>query len=328
MTLTQTRIADFTEVPVIDIGALVENDEKSINDVAVAISSACEKVGFLYIKNHGIDERLRQRMFQIAEEFFAQPEETMLEISVTKSNAYRGYVPMLTKGNDTEIKGNLQEAFQIAMDLPADDPDVKAGKPLHGQNQWPKNLPHVKKEMTEYYNNLGQLAKNLLRGFAIGLDIPPDHFHQYYQKPLNMLRLLHYPEQEAPDDIKKIGTRPHCDAGGVTILMQDNTGGLEVQNKSGDWVVVPPIDNTFVVNIGNIMMYWTNGRYTSTPHRVINRYGKSRISVPFFANPDYDATIQPLDTCVPPGEKAQFEPINAGEHLLGTYRRIWPGPEL
>ena len=240
-----------------------------------------------------------------------------------------------TKGKDPKIKENLQEAFQIHPELPADDPRVLAGKKLHGTNPWPSAMPDLKPRMMRYYVQMWDLAQELLRLFAIGLDLPEDIFMKFFHEPMLMLRLLHYPPQNPQEITDHIGTRAHTDSGAFTILAQDDTGGLEVCNVDGEWIGVPPIEGSFVINIGEMMKVWTDGTFAATPHRVINRYGRERYSVPFFVTSDYDAIIEPMMRNPEQNNKApEFAtslPLDrssvCGEILSHLYWRIYPAYE-
>ncbi len=200
---------------------------------------------------------------------------------------------------------------------------MRAGKPLHGVNPWP-GLPGFREPLLAYYELMRGFSMDVARVFARGLGVAPDHFTRHYANPLMQLRLLRYLPQPPEAAMLSGATSAHCDAGGFTLLQQDATGGLEIQTRTGEWVVVPPVENAFVVNIGDSMKMWTNNRFASTRHRVVNRYGSERFSVGFFANPDYDAVITPVPTCVDADHPPVFERLEFGEAMLYLYSRIWP----
>jgi isopenicillin N synthase-like dioxygenase len=164
------------------------------------------------------------------------------------------------------------------------------------------------------------LATPLMQGIALALGQRRDFFDDLHRDPMSVLKLNHYPPQEIMDETEIIGVGGHCDGGSFTILWQDSLGGLEVRNKSGDWVGVPPIDGTFVINIANLLQRWTNGRFSSTEHRVINRYGKDRYSIAFFVYPAHGAVIRP----VVDHSRGEFEPVVCGEDMLTYFRRVYP----
>jgi isopenicillin N synthase-like dioxygenase len=173
-----------------------------------------------------------------------------------------------------------------------------------------------------------QLAAQLLRLFAIGLGVPEDTFIRHFREPIGLLRLLHYPTQQ-PNDTA-IGSQPHTDGSAVTILAQDDAGGLEALNDLGEWSKVPPIAGTFVINLGETMKLWSDGRFAATPHRVINTSGRDRTSVPFFSNPDFHTVIQPVITAAKRARDVELvghlDPSRktmTGEIVLNSWHKLW-----
>jgi isopenicillin N synthase-like dioxygenase len=331
MALPSARPLSLAEVPVIDLGPMRSRLASERRRIAREIAAACRESGFFYIANHGIPTALVDEMFDAARRFFALPIDEKMEVSLLRSANYRGYLPMKMMGADPSIKGNLHEGFQIHLELGPDHPQVAAGKPLHGANQWPRAMPSLREKMLRYHARLHEFALELLEMFALGLDLPERIFHRFFTLPMMQYRFLHYPPQGPTDPGDHLGTRPHTDAGAFTILAQDAIGGLEILLRNGEWIRVPPIADTFVVNIGEMMKVWTDGIFASTPHRVVNRYGEERYSMPFFATPDFDAVITPIianparasapefATSVDPGKG-----MTCGEILLRVYTRIWP----
>ncbi len=173
--------------------------------------------------------------------------------------------------------------------------------------------------MLSYFEQMEVLRGTLQRGFALALGLDQYFFDPFFTHSTSRLKLNHYPPQFNPERENNIGVIPHSDSGGFTILWQDHHGGLEVQSKSGEWVEAPPINDTFVVNIGNIMQVWSNGLFSSTPHRVINRGGNDRYSIPLFVNPNQEAMIEPLV-----GENKNHEKFSYGEYQVDLWRRTFP----
>jgi isopenicillin N synthase-like dioxygenase len=317
-----SRRADFSEIPVIDIGELGRANATEA-EIVKAIRDASEHVGFFYIKNHGIPATETTGIFNACARFFALPQAERDAILLTNSPNYRGYLPIGVLGANTNRPRDLLESLNVGMELSPDDPDVKRGKPLHGGNQWPASLPGLREQVLRYFGLMDALMRRLLTGFALAAEMPRAGFDAWFEKPLTQMRLLHYPAQQVVQD-NMIGARAHRDFGFFTILLQDNTGGLEVANQSGEWVVAPPIESMFVVNVAEMLKRVTNGRFTSAQHRVINRYGRERYSVPFFANPSYDAVLSPLPQFVDAQHPAQFGPYSVGEEMHNFYRGLWP----
>jgi isopenicillin N synthase-like dioxygenase len=311
--------ADFSAIPVINIAALQSGRPAEIDKVAAEIAIACETAGFFYVVDHGIAAETVEAVFDAARWFFAQPQSARDALDVATSPNFRGYVPMGIKGPN--VPRRMLEAFQMMLELGPDDPDIRAGNVMHGPNRWPPEAPLFRAAMEAYYGAVTALSHRLLGAFARGLDLPGDYFRPFFRKPLTQLRLLHYPPQ--PPDSDAEGVEAHTDTGAFTILLQDQVGGLDVRNRAGEWIRATPIPGSFVINIADMMQLWTNGRFVSTPHRVANRTGLDRISVPFFANPDYDATIAPLARNDAAGEKL-YEPLACGPYVEKAYRAAWP----
>jgi len=292
--LPTVKPLDFSEVPVIDLGPLASGSDEARRAVARDIAEACARVGFFYIKNHGIAEEDIAAIFRTAEDFHNLPLDAKMEVSVTKNNHFQGYLHGKTKGNDRNISENLQEAFQIRRPLAPNDPDLMAGTPLHGMIPWPSAMPDLQPRMMAYYDKVDALGRERVTLFEMSLDLPRKIFSRFFQKDMNSLRLLHYPPQAPDGPGDHLGARAHTDTNAFTILAQDANGGLEIRNKLGEWVAVPPIPGTFVVNVGEILKVWTDGVFSSTVHRVINRSGRERYSIPFFLYPTFDEVIYPI----------------------------------
>jgi len=317
-----SRRADFSEIPIIDIAALGSTDAAEL-EVVKAIRDASIHVGFFYITSHGIAPAETRGMLAACERFFSLPQVQRDALYLINSLNYRGYLPIGVLGQNTERPRDLLESFNVGMELGPDDADVRSGKPLHGGNQWPDGLPGFRDAIIRYYSLMDALMRRLLQGFAMAAELPRDGFDHLFRKPLTQMRLLHYPAQDVPQG-NMIGARAHRDFGFFTILLQDDVGGLEVSNQSGEWVVAPPMDGAFVVNVAEMLKLVTNGQFSSALHRVINRYGRERYSVPFFANPSYDAVLAPLPQFVDHAHPAQFGPYPVGEQMLSFYRNLWP----
>jgi isopenicillin N synthase-like dioxygenase len=317
-----SRRADFSEIPIIDIEPLGREGAAEAKVIS-AIRDASEHVGFFYIRNHGVPQQELQTIFKTCERFFALPQGERDRIYLVNSPNYRGYLPIGVLGKNVDRPRDLLESFNIGMELGPDDVDVRQGKPLHGANQWPANLPGFREDILRYYGLMEKLMYRLLQGFALAAELPRDGFDHLFLKPLTQMRLLHYPAQEVIRD-NMIGARAHRDFGYFTILLQDQVGGLEVSNQSDQWVVAPPIEDMFVVNVAEMLKLVTNGRFLSALHRVINRYGRERYSVPFFANPSYGAVLEPLSQFIDDEHPAQSGPYHVGESMYNFYRNLWP----
>ena len=284
----------FTDVPIVDLSTAWSEDKQARAKLAQEIAEVCGRIGFMYIKNHRVAQSDVAAIFAAAKDFHDLPKEEKMKSSITLNNHAQGYLHGMTKGNEKTISANLQEAFQIRRPLAEDDPDLLAGKPLHGRIPWPAAMPDLKQRMMAYYEKMDALGYALLALFEQSIGLPEGELKKYFKKDMNSLRLLHYPPQKPDEDGVHLGARAHTDTNAFTILAQDSNGGLEVRNREGEWIAVPPVEGTFVVNVGEVLKVWTDGVFSSTLHRVINRSGNRRFSIPFFMYPSYDALIQPL----------------------------------
>lgn len=305
-------------LPIVDLSEFRAGHGKV--EAAAAAARACEEIGFFYLTGHGVAETLMAGGLAETKRFFDLPEAEKLALHISKSPLHRGYFPVFEEATDPSlIKGDLKEGFDLARDLPPDDPEVLAGLPLHGPNVWPENLPGFRETLERYFAEMRRLAEELMGCFALGLGLEEDFFADKIDRPLAQLRLLHYPPQDATPLAEAVGCGTHTDYGCLTILNQDDNGGLIVRDRKGEWIEVPPLAGAFVVNIGDQLARWTNGRFAATPHRVINRSGRERYSMPFFFDPNFDALVECLPSCLEEGEAPKFDPVLAGEYLIGRY---------
>jgi isopenicillin N synthase-like dioxygenase len=316
-----TQSLDFDRIPVIDMAAFLDGSDRQ--GVADRIGQACRNVGFLYLTNHGIPAALVDAAMAQSRRFFALPDARKMAIHIARSPAHRGYFPFFGENNDPKNARDLKEGFDLARDLPADDPRVLAGKALHGPNVWPADLPGFRETIEQYYAALMALAGQLMQAFALSLHLPQSYFEPMLDEAMGALRLLHYPPQPATDDASIVGTGSHTDYGCLTILAQDAVGGLQVQNAARQWVAAPPVPGAFVVNIGDQMARWTNDVFAATHHRVINTSGRERYSMPFFFEPNFDAVISCLETCRAPGHPAKYDDVVAGEYLVSRFNETF-----
>ncbi|RKP47039.1 isopenicillin N synthase family dioxygenase [Pararobbsia silviterrae] len=313
-----------TGLPLIDIGPLFEDDAAARASVVQTLKAACEQRGFFYVTNHGVPAALIERVFGATEAFFDQPIEAKLAVEKSLSRCNRGYEPLRAQTLEKGTPADLKESFYLGADIASDDPRVLAGRFNTGPNQWPADLPGFEETMTAYYEAAYALACRLVVALAESLDLPSDYFDGYLDDASATLRLLHYPPQPPNPAPGEKGCGEHTDFGGITLLLQDDSGGLQVRDAAaGRWIDAPPVPGTYVVNIGDLFGRWTNGRYHSTLHRVINVSGHERHSVPFFftGNPLHEVACLP--TCLAPGEAPQFPPVTVEEHLIACYKRTY-----
>lgn len=294
------------QIPIVSLAPITAGHADADQTVARDLKAALGTWGAFELIDHGLPTPVISGAFAAAEMFFRLPLETRLQTRVDKNN--RGYTPM----HQTVYPGNrpdLKESFNVGTNLTADDPDVRAGKPLHGVNRWP-DLPGFRSAVESYFERVMALGDRLLGPLALCLDLSPSQLRARYRKPIAFMRLFHYPPNSNTAE-NEFGAAEHKDYGFLTILAQDATGGLELRSPEGDLVVVPPRPTSFIVNAGDMLSEITAGAIRSAPHRVINRAGIGRYSIPFFYDPDFDARFDSLP---------QF---SAGEFLLAKFNKFY-----
>jgi isopenicillin N synthase-like dioxygenase len=314
------------QVPVIDFGPFGTGIDEGSRQVAQKIAAACAGTGFFYLTRHGVPEAKIAATFEAARHFFARPEQARLDPSLLVTpQETRGYMPLGARHYPGTGAPDLMEAFKLQAELSPDDPDLVAGNRGQQRNKWPTGDAAFRTTLLDYFGEMTRLSHRLLAAFAVALDLAPDHFLPFFRKPQTQLSLLHYPPQAPAAAADAYGIRPHADATAFTILCQDAIGGLQVAARDGGWIAVPPIAGTYVINIGDMMARWTNDRFASTKHRVFNRTGQERYSLPFFGIPDFDAIVACLPTCEGPGNPAKYPPIHVGEFIRRKNASDWAG---
>ena len=305
-------------LPLIDIAPLYGTDNAAWRDVATQIDAACRDWGFFYITGHGIPPERIDALLAAAKAFFALPEAEKLKIDITRTAHHRGYGAIATEQLDPTQPSDLKETFDMGFHMAADHPEVLAGKPLRGPNRHPE-LPGWAALMEQHYADMQALAQTLLRAIALALGIERDFFDARFAEPISVFRMIHYPPRHTARSADQPGAGAHTDYGCVTLLYQDDAGGLQVRNVNGEWIDAPPIAGSFVVNIGDMMARWSNDRYTSTPHRVISPLGVHRYSMPFFAEPHPDTEISCLPNCSSADNPPKYPPVTSAEYLLSRF---------
>jgi isopenicillin N synthase-like dioxygenase len=300
----------FDKIPVIDISEI--HTEVGFEKISRKLIETAKSVGFFYITGHGIPSQLITQAFAASERFFelSVADKSSVAVSVNQ----RGWMGQ----GMTQLEGakthDAKEVFFWGWDVDADDPDVLVGVPMVFPNQWPDDVaPFLRRDLLPYYNAVIELSRTVLSALAYGLGKPKDFFAAAYEKPLGRGQLVYYPPMGSNDlEAQRFGAAPHTDFGVLTVLLQDMQGGLQVLNTSGDWIEAPPIKDSFVCNIGDLLERWTNGELVSTKHRVINRNKTARYSIPVFCDPASQTIIDPND--FETGNKS-YEKITAGDHI-------------
>lgn len=300
-----------TSIPVIDLGSSLAGRAAAAEEV----HKAARETGFFYVTNHGIEQRLIDGAFAQARQFFALPVEEKLALSQIPGTA-RGYERLEGQMLDTGSPGDLKEGYTFAADLSADHPYRNANIPEVAPNRWPAPLPGFRENLLDYYLPMLELGRHLMHLLAVSLDLPETFFDEAYRFANPALRIHRYPPHPANAAFNQLGAGAHTDWGVITLLAQDDNGGLEVQNADGEWLRALPIPGTFVVNLGDMIARWTNDLYHSTMHRVLNDIsGADRYSMALFYNACYDTRVECLPTCLVDGVAPLYLPCTAGEHI-------------
>ena len=317
-------------LPIIDISELVKNGP-SAQKAADAIGEACRDFGFFYIINHGVNATLENKLESLSRRFFELDPQTKMQIAMEKGGkAWRGYFPV--GGELTSGEPDLKEGIYFGEELISTHPAVKAGIPLHGSNLFPSGIPDFRRTVLDYMDAMTELSHAVMRGVSLSLGLDANYFYDHFTKdPLILFRIFNYPHSTKATGW---GVGEHTDYGVLTILKQDDSGGLEVKSKS-DWIKAPPIPRSFICNIGDMLDRMTGGHYVSTPHRVKNTSGKARLSLPFFFDPNFYAKIQaiPIKNTHKSKNagKERWDNVNIHEfdgtysdYLLGKVSKVFP----
>jgi len=316
---------ELEEIPVLDLKLYLEGAPGERERLAQELRYAQENIGFYYIKNHGIPQDLVDRMFAQTARFHAQPLEEKLKIRVNEDQA--GYIPMegsrVTSYNPAHAnKPDLTEALWIRRERPADDPELLAGLRFC-RNQWPPNVPGFRETAIEYQQAMGKLGRRMLQLYACALGLEPEYFDHLFDHPDTPCRLGHYPPRlgGGPNDF---GVSPHTDGGFLTLLPQAEVAGLQVLTQSKKWIPAPVRPGEMLVNGGECLVRFTNGRFLATPHRVASNLQADRYSIPLFFNPNFDAMLAPVSTCVGADRPPLFERQTYYESTLAYLAANYP----
>jgi isopenicillin N synthase-like dioxygenase len=301
-------------IPIIDISDLISGKRQNISIATGAIGRACRQIGFFYVTGHGVPQSLMEQTMLASKAFFAAPLAVKEAVRFSASTGNRGYIPMRGEALDPSKPADLKEAFNIGLDLAPGDPEIIAKARFRTLNLWPE-IGGFRETSLAYFNAAWSLGRKLHQPFASDLGMPPSYFEDKLDRPLATLRLLHYPSAPAKAEAGQMGAGEHTDYGCVTLLLTDDVGGLEVRTRDGHWIKAPYVPGAFICNIGDCLMRWTNDIYVSTPHRVVNPQGRERYSIAFFLDPNPDAIVACLPTCISAERPAKYLPIRGDDYL-------------
>ncbi len=322
----KVKNANFNDIPIIDIGPLynANYENKEIHKIGKIIKDSCKEFGFFYIKNHQISQNHIDSLIPLMRKFFKLPLEEKNKINIKNSKIFRGYTPLgqeLTNG-----KYDWHECVDFGLDFGIKGQcDAIYKKQLLGPNQWPETPYSLKIILKKHWDLMIYLGRIITQGLALSLEIPKDYFSPYMNKSHCYMRLSHYPPLKCHQENKGIeGIGPHIDYGFITILFQDEIGGLEIKNSKNKWISAPIIPGTFLINIGHMIQRWTNNYYKATIHRVIQPNKKEgRYSLPFFFEPNFDTIVTPIKKFCGKDKQACYKPIHFGNYLKRTFKNSY-----
>jgi isopenicillin N synthase-like dioxygenase len=326
------------EIAVVDISPMLSGDGPAKARLAREIDRACREIGFLLVTGHGVSAALIDDWFAVSREFFALPEAQKDACRPEADSLHQGYHGMssaaLAQGEGQATPPDLREYFMIGRpDIDADYFQSQTAKRFYRRNVWPARPDGFRAMAEAYYAAVEQLARRLMGLFALALDLPEAYFDDKVDRHFGILSSIFYPAQKELPRPGQLRAGAHSDYGSLTILAPtDAPGGLQVLAKSGAWIDVPYVPGAFVINIGDMMARWTNDRWVSTMHRVVNPPAttaapRPRQSVAFFLHPNYDTVVECLATCAGPEQAARYAPIPAGEYMLAKEGRINARPD-
>lgn len=312
-------------IPLIDLAPLDGNGLAGAKDIAPALRTALEDIGFLIITNHGVPHDLIEQTFAEAKRFHDQGLDAKLAVRMNAHN--NGYMAMArynvrTSRVSEDALPDMNEAFFVKRERQADDPLVCAGRRFAGPNEWPDGLPGFRETVLAYTDAVDALSRRLLPAIALALDLPAYTFDDAFAESQFSFRLSHYPPiQRQPD---QYGIAPHTDANFMTLLAQSAVPGLQIQLASGEWQDVPYVPDSFVVNTGDMLHRWTNGRFRSTAHRALPPLKDHRYAIPYFLGPHMDTLIACLPGCSDDRNPPQYPPITYDDYVNWWYDANYP----
>lgn len=317
----------MSEVPVIDLNAIRGTDAAAIAALGRQVDAACRSIGFLIVQGHAVPPDLIAEVRRQSYAFFDLPEAERQALRPPAGTFLRGYTPpetnTLARSKGVETPPDFRSMFSIGR--PEVDgtqyAEFPEARPFYQPNIWPGRPEGLRAAFTAYFREMERLAREIMRSFAVGLGLPIAFFDDKIDNHFAAFHALHYGAQSAPPAPGQMRAGAHSDFGSLTILMPPAEGGmgLEVQRPDGGFAPVEPPPGAYVINIGDLMQQWTNGRWVSTVHRVTNPAGEGwasrRLSLGFFCHPNYDAPVAALPGTVAPGEAPLHEPVMAGVYM-------------
>ena len=319
----------MNDIPVIDLESQFEDSNAELR-IAQNISYACERIGFFAVSGHGVPEKIIENCLEVSREFFSYDEVEKLKLKMPFKGYPYGFAPMetetLSHSRGQQSPPDLKENFSVGpnLSIPSNISNEEALF-VFSKNQWPLIPKEFRRAWEAYYSAMSQLSIRIMNLFAISLNLPKDYFEEFIRCPISALRANYYPVLEQSPLPSQMRAGAHSDYGSITLLIQEEEfSGLEILNAKKKWIPVKPCKPKIIVNLGDLMQHWTNGRWMSTLHRVkvpdVNeKNNKTRVSLAFFQQPDWDARIECIPTCLDPGEKSKYSIVTSGRYLMERF---------
>jgi isopenicillin N synthase-like dioxygenase len=307
MTQAPARSPSDRQLPVVEFADFAAGDAAARSAAAADIRRAFEETGALYLRHHGVPGPVLEALFAQARAFFALPLDAKNAVKPRTPGSTRGYEGVGIQALDEGQPGDLKEIFQVG-----------------GEEVWPADLPAFRDAVLAFRAAAQRTCNRVMAALALSLGLPEDYFEPFHSRAEPSVRMLHYPPLHAPPAPGQLRAGAHTDFGGLSLLFQDDAGGLEIQAADGTWIPAPALPDTAIVNTGDLIERWSNGLFRSSPHRVVNPEGaaasRDRYSVVLFHSPNRDAEIACLPPCQSPERPAQYPPVTAGEHIAARAR--------
>lgn len=302
-------------IPTLDLGPYLAGSTEARDELALQLREIQENIGFYVVVNHGVRQAPIDHAYAVLREFFALPLEEKLKVKIDRNSV--GYVPFqstvyVTSKVNENTRKDLNETITIARERAVDDPDIRQGLRFVGPNQWPEALPEFRVAMIAYQEALSALGYAMLPLYARALDLPADYFDAHFTRPTWWTRNAYYPAIDPEEN--QFGISPHSDHGFITLLPMSEVSGLEILSPHGDWIPATPVETGIIVNTGEFLHRWSNGRFLATPHRVVPPV-EDRYSMAMFFNPNPETVAEPLETCLSEERPAAFEPVTLIDYM-------------
>ena len=313
--MSDTRGRDATEIPTLDLGPYLSGDPEARERLAQTLCHVQETIGFYVVVNHGVADEPIERAYEALREFFALPLAAKLRLRIDARSV--GYIPAkstvyVSSKFNINTKPDLNETITLARERSLEDPAIQQGLRFVGPNQWPESLPEFREAMIAYQEAMSVLGYAMLPLYARALDLPADYFAAYFTEPMWWTRNAYYPALDPEEN--QFGISPHSDHGFITLLPMSEESGLQILSPGGAWFPATPVDGGILVNTGEFLNRWSNGRFLATPHRVVTP-ANDRYSMAMFFNPNAETVAEPLETCITEERPPAFEPVTMLDYM-------------